>query len=205
MATIRTENGVATVEIYNYYKFIQELAETDLWNKIKNTSYLSIVKAGIVEMPDFIFEMTNLKVLNLSCNKITEIPDKICTLNNLQMFTIDHNNINRISENIHELPLIHFSIRDNNLSDLPMTIIELPVKVLDLSYNNFFELPTYFGSFEYLEILFVNNNKNLRSIPQDLQFAKNLKKLDISDTQIKVIPYWLVNGKMQEQGFSLLV
>lgn len=205
MSKVQTENGIVTVNVHNYYSFIHQLKDTEFWNKIKNASYLSIVDACLVDIPDFIFEMTNLKVLDLSKNHINTIPDKICNLHNLQMFTLDHNKIDHISENINELPLIHFSLRNNNLSDLPITINELPVRVLDISYNNFYELPPFFGSFDCLEVLFINNNKNLISIPQDLQFAKKLKKMDISETQIKTIPQWLINGKMQDYGFSLLV
>ncbi|MBN1215274.1 MAG: hypothetical protein JXA99_07490 [Candidatus Lokiarchaeota archaeon] len=72
------------------------------------------------------------------------------------------------------------------------------LKYLDLSYNNIVNFKTESESMEKLEILIVNNNP-LDVFPEELTKAINLKKLNLSETNIKEIPEFVGDLKYLEE------
>ena len=57
-------------------------------NSIKE---LIIVNSQLNEFPEFIYNLTNLKILNISCNNISKISSKIKNLDKLQKLSIINN------------------------------------------------------------------------------------------------------------------
>lgn len=74
-------------------------------------------------IPEDVFSITSLRILDLSHNQIKEIPKKISDLTNLEVLVLKSNNIHEISPNL-RLPskLRIFDVRDNEIKELPKFI-----------------------------------------------------------------------------------
>jgi len=62
---------------------------------------------GIREIPDCISSLTELKYLNLTCNKIYKLPESFSQLKSLKFLSLDNNPIEGIPDCLRYLPLKH--------------------------------------------------------------------------------------------------
>lgn len=77
----------------------------------------SLTKNNIITIPDNIFGLTNLKVLNLSRNEITTIPENINKLTNLQELDLSHNSITNFPDFRQNLQLKKLLLNNNKIRD----------------------------------------------------------------------------------------
>jgi internalin A len=81
----------------------------------------------LTEFPDAVFQLTNLKILNLSFNKITSIPEALRQLSNLTQLNLRINQITSIPEALGQLSnLTHLHLNNNQITSIPEVFKQLP-------------------------------------------------------------------------------
>lgn len=116
---------------------------------------LNMSRQNLTEIPEEVYEMTELKILKLFHNKIDSISPKIAQLKNLEKLYLGKNQLKYLPKEISEL---------KNL------------KILSVGYNELEELPASIGEMTELEQLWVDQNR-LKAFPKELGQLENLKTL----------------------------
>ncbi len=155
----------------NNNEFIEEDEEDDLWDandlfyieedindaRVNGTSDLDFSGIGIVELPDSLFDLTELEWLDLEKNELEELPKSIGFLTRLKVLRLG----------------------GNNLSNMPKTLGNLKELLeLDLENNQLVELPESIGDLAKLEELYLSRNQ-LTDLPGSLGNLNNLKHISL--------------------------
>ena len=148
---------------------------------------LKIKGKDLSELPDVIFSLQELEVLDLSPErescldyKLPEVPSIIGRLVNLRILMLD----------------------TNELKELPPEIALLQqLERMALSNNKLTSLPSGFQNLKNLKSLHAANN-DFQEFPIQLIKLKNLEFLDLSDNHIKALPKGI--GKMTSLESLLL-
>lgn len=125
-------------------------------------------------VPDGIFNLLHLEVLDLSLAKISEISSEILKLSYLKKLNLYNTDIKRLPQGIKKL----HSIENIHLGQTP--IVSLPEELCDL--HNLQKL-TLWGT-------------KLRKLPQNIGNLQNLKRLDLSDCRLETLPESIVKLKI---------
>ena len=117
-----------------------------------------------------IFEM---KHVNLGGWGLRDIPEQIFELTQLKMLCLEHNELNKIPEEIGNLiSLKHLYLGDNWLTELPDSIGELSLlKSLEIENNPISALPSSLKSLKNLRHIYVRGTK-IENIPEFLTNAR---------------------------------
>jgi len=164
----------------------------------------------IEEIPEWIGELSNLKVLYLSNNKLNNIerlsslnklevlhlsgnnvkiiPNSISNLVNLKRLYLTNNSIEKIGEEIKGLvKLKHLLLANNKINTIGENLGKLAnLELLNLFNNEINELPDSIGNLENLYYLQLSKN-NLSRLP-NLKTLKNLTSLEIFSNMLNSIP-----------------
>jgi internalin A len=148
-----------------------------------------LVGNKLTEFPDAVIQLTNLKILNLSCNQITAIPEAIGQLSNLTQLLLNFTPITAIPEAIGQLSnLTQLNLHSNLITSIPKAIGQLSnLTQLDLSNNKITSIPKAIGQLSNLTQLDLRSNK-ITSIPEALGQLSNLTLLYLDHNQITSIP-----------------
>lgn len=154
---------------------------TTVWSKFINLEYLSLKNDHLVDIPKEIFELKNLKILDLSGNDFKILSNDFIKLENLEeLFLNDEKNM-----------------------DLPKTLNllgKLPkLKTLHLENDNLNSLPSEILLIKNLESLYLNHNK-FNQIPKKIDGLPHLQYLDLNDNKIK-----LQNQDVKNLNFGLKI
>lgn len=125
--------------------------------KINNLTYLDLSQLSLTELPDELFELSNLQELNLSKNFLN---------------FIDDNNFSRL-ESLLILDLSNNLFNYQNGLPFPMGN-NLPLKLLNIDNNNFQKLPKELLNLNFLEKLIFEKNPLTIEIPEEI-LNKNIK------------------------------
>lgn len=145
--------------------------KSDILNFLKSardqkSTTLDLSNKNIIELPDEIGDLIDLKVLNLSYNNIVSIPDSICKL-----------------ENLEELYLLR-----NQIQKLPANFCSFSkLKLLDVSYNPIVKFPKNIGHCEQLEFLDASYCE-LRTLPIELTRLIGLRNLNLEENPLHFPP-----------------
>ncbi|CAF0705124.1 unnamed protein product [Brachionus calyciflorus] len=135
-------------------------------------------------VPVVVFELENLKTLDLKNTKINNLPEN--NLKNLHELYLDYNYFEQFTDLALKpigLKLTVLTISRNLLKEIPNELLNLSnLEVLDLSYNQISNLPSRFGLYKLKE-LYLNNNC-LKTIIGSVSALKNLEKLNLEYNQI---------------------
>jgi internalin A len=113
----------------------------------------------LMEIPNSVLKLSDLKILDLSNNQISSIPSSIDKLQNLT----------------------GLFLRSNKLNGLPAEIAHLrKLSVLDLSNNNYSYLPEFISALSALMGLYINNNQ-LSALPGSITTLKDLIWLELAN------------------------
>jgi|TARA_R110000851_G_scaffold191515_3_gene342142 Leucine-rich repeat (LRR) protein len=169
---------------------IQYLKEANRYG-VKSLGSTSVTMNGknLRSIPEFIFNMPNLKILNLTDNYIETVPDKIGKLKNLEELMLASNRITSLPSSIGSLTKLKiFYLHTNELTTLPATIGKLEsLDKLMVSSNKLSSLPPAMFDAPKLNVLDLGNNK-LTSIPEAISNLKKLNYLFLSDNQLTSLP-----------------
>lgn len=126
------------------------------------------LKENYIEfLPMWLFNMTNLKFINIQGNCIREIPIQIGFLINLEFLDLSKNRISTIPLSIFKLKrLKSLNLSENQINYLPSCVGDLEeLEVIDLSKNMITSVPTELAKCKsLLEVNFAGNPR-LRHVP----------------------------------------
>jgi internalin A len=160
-----------------------------------NLSYL-----GLIELPERLFELTQLQTLHLDNNQLTELPERIGDLVQLQTLNLDRNQLTQLPERIGDLAQLQTLDRTGNqLTQLPERIGDLvQLQTLNLDRNQLTQLPERIGDLAQLERLFLTGNQ-LTQLPERIGDLTQLERLDIDENQLAELPESLKKLKSLEE------
>lgn len=124
--------------------------------------------AGLEELPEWLLELTQLELLNISGCKISNLPEWISDwplLNSLNLSAI-------------------------NLSSIPNSLRKLDLNSLDISRCNLPQIPEFIFDYKNLTSLKISGNQ-LINIGENCKKLKKIKSLGISACGLKELPDWI--------------
>lgn len=178
---------------------------------------------------NYIFNLSNIRVLTLSHNKIKSIPNEIDKLYNLERLNFFNNFVSELPSSLCSLSKLRYlNAGMNNLHSLPPGMHHLQLlEVLDLSYNFLDEnsFPHNFFTFENLKALYLSDNEleivpaeirglsslqiltlrdnNLISLPAEIGLLHRLRELLIQNNRLRMLPSELSNFDISSQRSTL--
>ena len=145
--------------------------------------------------------VNSLTVLNIGECDLVTIPSAISNLFNLQRLRVESNSLRSLPDEIGYLPsLTRLCAFGNKLWTLPRTFRRLSkLKVLRLGGNAFAddglsEVPRILS----LKELYLRENRNLQTIPQDITLLPSLQVLNAEENDIEDPPMSYVNGGLRQ-------
>jgi hypothetical protein len=128
---------------------------------------LALSQLGLTRLPSQIGALKKLQLLDLSNNKLTRLPASIGELEKLTRLFVDSNELESLPDEIQNLSqLKRFSAAGNRLSQLPESMHKLErLSSVDLKSNQIWTLP-----------------------PGWAELLTRLRRLDLSDNQLKQLP-----------------
>jgi len=147
----------------------------------------------INEIPDWIKELRNLKVLYLSHNQITDFTN-LCDLENLEVLHLNNNQISIVPENIGKLnKLKRLYLNFNNIKSIGSELQGLSMlKQLLLAHNQITSIHTKMDKLIKLEVLNLFDNF-LNNLPKFSTKHQKLSYLQVSKNNLKRIDDFLSN------------
>ena len=170
---------------------IQEAKEKRL-EELDLSSYQADEREKLTRVPHEVFELTHLRVLNLSHNKLSSLPDDFTSLSNLKHLYLSGNKLSKIPDSFGNLSnLKTLDLSGNRLSSLPELFGEIKdLTTLDLRGNRLSGLPNSFGNLSSLTTLYLSYNQ-LSELPNSLFELSNLTALYLSHNQIFALPNYV--------------
>ena len=105
--------------------------------ELKNLTILNFYSNNIREIPQEIVKLENLEHLNFSRNEINDIPAELWQLQKLRSLDFGGNNLSSVSPDIARLHKLNsLSVSNNQLQNLPQEIQGLPLEVINVGRNN---------------------------------------------------------------------
>ena len=165
----------------------QEAARHGITNMNATRAILS--RQGLTKIPDFVFYMKNLRLLDLSHNKLTSLPAEIGKLNNLQELRLANNKLTSLPAEIGKLNNLRgLRLSDNKLTSLPASICLLTnLSFLHVHGNELTSLPAEIGKLKKLRELRLSDNK-LTSLPESIGLMTNLRWLELTGNKLTSLP-----------------
>ncbi|XP_042294344.1 protein flightless-1 homolog [Sceloporus undulatus] len=152
-------------------------------------------------VPDDIFQLDDLSVLDLSYNQLTEVPRELENAKNMLVLNLTHNSIDNIPNQlfINLTDLLYLDLSDNKLESLPpqmRRLVHLQTLILNnnpLLHAQLRQLPAMVA----LQTLHLRNTQRTQSnLPTSLDSLTNLADVDLSCNDLSRVPeclYTLAN------------
>uniref|UniRef100_A0A3Q2DJP3 FLII actin remodeling protein n=1 Tax=Cyprinodon variegatus TaxID=28743 RepID=A0A3Q2DJP3_CYPVA len=150
----------------------------------------SLKNSGV---PDDIFQLEDLSVLDLSYNQLTEIPRDLENSRNMLVLNLSHNSIDSIPNQlfINLTDLLYLDLSDNKLDSLPpqmRRLVHLQTLILNnnpLMHAQLRQLPAMVA----LQTLHLRNTQRTQSnMPTSLEGLTNLADVDLSCNDLTRVP-----------------
>ncbi|XP_014398336.1 PREDICTED: protein flightless-1 homolog isoform X3 [Myotis brandtii] len=150
----------------------------------------SLKNSGV---PDDIFKLDDLSVLDLSYNQLTECPRELENAKNMLVLNLSHNSIDTIPNQlfINLTDLLYLDLSENRLESLPpqmRRLVHLQTLVLNgnpLQHAQLRQLPALTA----LQTLHLRNTQRTQSnLPTSLEGLSNLTDVDLSCNDLTRVP-----------------
>ncbi len=150
---------------------------------------LNLNRKGLQEIPEYVFEMKELRKLSLYGNKLEIIDDRIGELTHLEELYLGNNQLKELPVTIGQLKNLKIlSVQYNQLANLPSEIGDLgSLEQLILNQNQIHSLPPEIGQLEKLESLQLKFNW-LDSLPRSIGNCSSLKFIFLNRNQLTTLP-----------------
>ena len=148
--------------------------------RAEKTGVLSLRDAGAEKVPEKIFKLANLRVLDLSHNRLPALPGAIGGLAQLTQLTLDRNRLKA-------------------LPDVLCRLVKL--ESLSASENQLAQLPAGIGALVKLKKLNVSKNA-LLFLPPSLEKCAALQEVDVSHNQIAAFVNWAGLASLRDLNLS---
>jgi internalin A len=144
-------------------------------------------------LPNELFDLENLEVLDLGNSKIDKLPLDITNLKNLKCLHLYRTNIIDFPRQIFEMHQLEELSLPSNINAIPIEIENLVnLKHLGIINTSITSLPEQICSMKNLEDLFLSGN-NLTYLPEQIGNLRNLKFLNLSESNITSLPEQIGN------------
>lgn len=155
--------GVLTIDDSS----IREIPERVLSERM---DILTITNSHLESLPESIGLLVGLNTLRLDSNRLTTLPSSIGNLTRLKTLELNNNQLTTLPATCRELTILAtLELNNNQFESIPESIIYLTLlQRLDLSHNNLTSIPVSVGNLRNLIILNLNDNPNLRILPQEV-------------------------------------
>lgn len=159
------------------------------WGKLKNLKELTLKNGGLTKLPDAIFELTNLEILNLQVNQLSgEISDKIKNLTKLTFLDLSRNQFRGSIDlagmsNLKYVYLLGNSSLSGKLDFLPSLTSLVELNISDCDFNG--EIPLGVGELKNLEVLNLCNNNLEGGLPKECVKPEKMRKLYVGMNKLK--------------------
>ncbi|MDZ8222359.1 COR domain-containing protein [Nostoc sp. ChiVER01] len=172
-----------------YLEKIREAKEKKLKRLDLSNDWNTDNKKKLTEIPDEVFELEWLKVLNLSGNQLTTLPKAITRLQQLIFLDLSGNQLTTLPEVITRLQQITtLNLSGNQLTTLPEAITRLQqITTLHLSSNQLTTLPEVITRLQHLTALFLSGNQ-LTTLPEAIAHLQQLTALFLSRNGLTTLP-----------------
>ena len=196
---------------------LEELKKIKICEKL---THLYVPNMNLTSIPQYIWNMDNLKVLDISYNNIKNIPPALFSLFELTTLNLSNNPIESIPSEIYLLKNLHeLSLSNTSMTKLPSTFSKLgnlkrlfinntlledmniicklkQLAILEACANHIEIIPNELGNLPCLVHISLNNNK-ITKIPETICKLKNLKYFDMNNNPLNFISdgYNLINLK----------
>jgi Leucine-rich repeat (LRR) protein len=132
--------------------------------KLVNLEELDLGTNWLEEIPDFIFDLSALRKLDIHGNDLATVPKGIGRLRNLEQLAIGYNPLKRLSAALFKLS---------------------GLRILDLSWStDLRSIPKGITKLQQLERLDLKQCKSLRKFPEVITELRNLREIVLSDIDI---------------------
>jgi len=140
-------------------------------------------------IPQWVFRLTNLKVLDLGGNAIAEIPSEIGKLTNLQILFLSQNKIHEIPDSIRQCSKLTFlGLSYNQLRKIPVGLFECNnLEVLYITANKIDHIPNGLSKLTSLMVLELARNR-LQAFPEEIILLENLNVLTLLGNNFMELP-----------------
>ena len=147
---------------------------------IKQVTKLNLSGKNLKEIPENVYDYTNLEKLDLSHNQIANIPQAILKLRKLRTIDLSFNKISVLQSSIFKLPKLRvLNLHGNGVRNLPKQVKDSHLKILILSKNKFEENPE--------ELLHSIAKVDIEDNPMENEIAKSNHQMEEVQTSIKDI------------------
>ena len=163
-------------------------------NELVGFTEIYLQHNSLSSIPLALFQIPELRVLDVSSNKLTELPvgsgpSDRCDWNcpNLRTLDICSNKFCTIPGKLWRLPkLKRLYIQNNSLTEITPCVEQWnALEEIDVSYNKLKEVPEHIFKVKTVNVSF---NK-LEQLPQSLWTSEGLRTLNVSNNQIKEIHF----------------
>ena len=144
---------------------------------------------ALTKVPVEVFELKELKSLDLGSNQLTELPEAVTRLTALTTLDLGSNQLTELPEAVTRLTaLTTLDLNDNQLTELPEAVTRLTaLTTLDLNDNQLTELPEAVTRLTALTTLDLNDNQ-LTALPEAVTRLTALKVLYLSGNPLETPP-----------------
>ncbi len=157
--------------------------------RYRESDSLDLAGFGLTAVPSQVYQLKDLRELNLADNRIGNIPAEIAQLLNLEDLRLQQNSLQWLPTELYELrALRRLSLEQNQLKEVSAKIGQLSrLTDLFLDHNELTSVPDELGDLSDLQYLWLGNN-NLRSLPRGVGRLSALQSLSIKSNQISNVP-----------------
>lgn len=150
---------------------------------------LFLNRMELTTIPPEVFQLPNLKELDLRYNNIAELPAEIGRLIPLEKLVLSNNRIQNLPLELDKLMLLQeIRLDHNQLTIWPAVLHRLPrLEKVTLDYNRLENIPDEPGPLPALRDLSIAHNK-LKKLPPGIGRWHRLRALDLSGNQLGKIP-----------------
>jgi internalin A len=154
-----------------------------------NGSWIPGASDKLTELPESLFQLTQLRSLNLANNKLTALPESLGQLTQLQSLNLSKNELAELPESLGQLTQLQsLDLSSNQLTALPESLVQLTqLQSLKIDQNRLTVLPESLGQLTQLQSLGLTYNE-LTSLPESLGQLTKLPSLMLVGNQLTTLP-----------------
>lgn len=148
---------------------------------VKQVKKLNLSGRNLTEIPDYVFEYTNLTKLILSRNAITRIPKEIAKLKKLEVLDLTYNRLNTLPAPVFKLPKLRvLAVGHNALKKFPAQLNGSHIEELIADHNKIEKIDA--NSLDGLKKIIIGHNPILGQIITHT--LPNLRLYDFRGTKL---------------------